>query len=403
MKIKLIISLLLMLLSPLPLFAQTAANFEEWRKKMVQEEIANAGVKNERVIEAMRNTPRHEFVPLKIRAKVQIVPITTWPCRSAKGKPSPPPFIVAYMTEATRSAADRPRAGDRHRQRLSSGGAQSAGQGSLHHRDRREAGQDMRRKTLERLKYANVHTKIGDGYKGWPEKAPFDKIIVTCSPEKVPEALVAQLKEGGRMVIPVGQRYQQTMYLLKKETASWSRNRCKPTLFVPMTGEAESKRELKPDAANPQLLNGGFEETVGDPPEATGWHYPRQMKLAEDGSAPEGKRYAKFSNSEPGRNCQVSARLRGGRAEGKIFRRFASTSPARISITRRCRTRNRRESINRCSSSSSTTTPAQRSTKKPSAHGAARSIGKRRPAASKSPRKPANASSASACSARPAN
>ena len=71
-------------------------------------------------------------------------------------------------------------------------------------------------RTLKRLRYNNVHVRIGDGFLGWPEKAPFDKIIVTCSPENVPQPLVQQLKDGGRMVIPVGQRYQQTLYLMKK-------------------------------------------------------------------------------------------------------------------------------------------------------------------------------------------
>ena len=94
---------------------------------------------------------------------------------------------------------------------------------------------------MKRLHYDNVHVKVGDGYQGWPEHAPFDKIIVTCSPEKVPPALVEQLKEGGRMVIPVGERYQQTLYLLKKTDGKMVSEALQPTLFVPMTGEAEAE------------------------------------------------------------------------------------------------------------------------------------------------------------------
>ena len=96
--------------------------------------------------------------------------------------------------------------------------------------------------TLKRLKYTNVFVKIGDGYLGWPEHAPFDKIIVTCSPEKVPQPLIDQLKEGGRMIIPVGERYQQVFHLLKKQDGKLINEALRPTLFVPMTGKAEESR-----------------------------------------------------------------------------------------------------------------------------------------------------------------
>ena len=105
--------------------------------------------------------------------------------------------------------------------------------------------------TLHRLGYGNVHTRIGDGYLGWPEFAPFDKIIVTCSPERVPEALVAQLREGGRIVIPLGDRYQQTLCLLKKTAGRLQTVALEPTFFVPMTGRAEELRRRSRTRAFP--------------------------------------------------------------------------------------------------------------------------------------------------------
>jgi protein-L-isoaspartate(D-aspartate) O-methyltransferase len=282
---------------------------------MVQEEIVEGGVKNERVIDAMRKTPRHEFVPLKDSHGQDLRKMAYYDMALpiGEGQTISAPFIVAYMTEAI-----DPQPADRVLEIGTGSGYQAAVLSPLvkevYTIEIVEKLGKTATKVLDRLKYNNVHTKIGDGYKGWPDKAPFDKIIVTCSPEKVPDALVAQLKEGGRMVIPVGQRYQQTMYLLKKVGGKLEQESLKPTLFVPMTGEAEKKREVKPDPENPRLLNGGFEETVGDPHEVTGWHYPRQMKLVEEKSSPEGKQFAKFSNSEPGRNCQV---LQGFAVDGR--------------------------------------------------------------------------------------
>lgn len=169
-------------------------------------------------------------------------------------------------------------------------------------------------RTLKRLRYDNVHCKVGDGFLGWPEHAPFDKIIVTCSPERVPRPLVEQLREGGRIVIPVGERYQQTMYVLKKQQGKLVAEALRPTLFVPMTGRAEDRRQVQPDPTNPTLVNGGFEEVMGEPPSAAGWHYQRQMEVIEADDAPEGKRYARFENAEAGRGCQA---LQGLAVDGR--------------------------------------------------------------------------------------
>ena len=192
--------------------AQTAAALEAARNAMVNKEIVGAGVKNPRVIEAMRTTPRHEFVPLAKRRYAYLdmaLPI-------GNGQTISPPFIVAYMTEAL-----DPKPTDRvleigNRKRIPGGRLAQPRPRRLHDRNRRAAGKKAA-KVFEKLKYDNVHAKVGDGFQGWPEHAPFDKIIVTCSPERVPVPLFQQLREGGRMVIPVGERYQQTLYLLTKK------------------------------------------------------------------------------------------------------------------------------------------------------------------------------------------
>ena len=94
---------------------------------------------------------------------------------------------------------------------------------------------------MERLGYKNVHVKVGDGYKGWPEHAPFDAIIVTCAPDHVPQPLVAQLKEGGRMVIPVGGYGAQELYLLEKRNGELRQSAVLAVHFVPMKRETPQK------------------------------------------------------------------------------------------------------------------------------------------------------------------
>jgi protein-L-isoaspartate(D-aspartate) O-methyltransferase len=159
-------------------------------------------------------------------------------------------------------------------------------------------------KVLKDQKFNNVHCKIGDGYKGWPEHAPFDKIIVTCSPEKVPQPLIDQLKEGGKMIIPLGERYEQVFYMFEKRQGKLEKTRLIPALFVPMTGDAEKNRDVQPDPRHPEIHNGGFEIENAEDGRPTGWHYQRQLTLEKDG-APEGKAFVTFTNKEPGRGAMM--------------------------------------------------------------------------------------------------
>jgi protein-L-isoaspartate(D-aspartate) O-methyltransferase len=296
--------------------AQSLRDWQRLASKMVDEEIVAAGVKNERVIRAMRETPRHEFVPANQRKFAyydMALPI-------GEGQTISPPFIVASMTEAI-----DPQPADRVLEIGTGSGYQAAVLGPLV-RDvyTIEIVEPLARRAervLQRLDYKHVHTRTGDGYQGWPEAAPFDKIIVTCSPEKVPQPLVDQLKDGGWMVIPVGQRYQQTLYLMRKVAGELQRVALRATLFVPMTGEAESQRRVKPDPNNPQLVNGGFEETIRREEgreQPSSWHYERQLTLARD-SAPEGKQFATFRNEVPGRAAHA---LQGFAVNGREVSRL---------------------------------------------------------------------------------
>jgi len=289
--------------------AQGRDLFADARDLMVDEEIVAAGVTNARVIEAMRTTPRHEFVSIvqrKLAYFDMALPI-------GDSQTISPPFVVALMTEAL-----DPQPTDRVLEVGTGSGYQAAVlSGLVKEVYSIEIVAPLGRqaaRTLERLHYDNVHPKIGDGFQGWPEHAPFDKIIVTCSPELVPGPLVDQLKEGGRMVVPVGQRYQQTLYLLKKKDGRLVGEKLRPTLFVPMTGRAEDKRSVLPDPTKPEIANGDFEQTIGDPPRIAGWHYVRQAELITDGNAPEGDTFITFRNAEPGRGCRA---LQGFAVDGR--------------------------------------------------------------------------------------
>ncbi|HEV3137058.1 MAG TPA: protein-L-isoaspartate(D-aspartate) O-methyltransferase [Pirellulales bacterium] len=310
-----------------------AKDFAVERNRMVDEEIVAAGVKDPRVIKAMRDTPRHEFVALSSRGNAYFdmaLPI-------GERQTISPPFIVAYMTEQL-----LPQPNDIVLEIGTGSGYQAAVLSPLvkevYTIEIVKPLGDRAKSRLKRLKYANVQAKVGDGYQGWPEHAPFDKIIVTCSPDKVPPQLVEQLREGGRMIVPEGERFQQTLYLFQKKDGKLTKAALLPVLFVPMTGKAEEGRQVQPDPANPAIHNGGFEEVVaaknepGSPesvsanpggasdaqansePTPAGWYYQRQLKLVDDKSAPEGTHYVTFSNSQSGRGAQA---LQGLAVDGR--------------------------------------------------------------------------------------
>ncbi len=291
-----------------------ASDFAERRNRMVDEEIVRAGVKDPRVIQSMRDTPRHEFVLASSRADAYY----DMAIAIGQGQTISPPFVVAYMTEQL-----APKPTDRVLEIGTGSGYQAAVLSPLvkdvYTIEIKKPLGDHAARTLKRLKYANVHAKVGDGYQGWPEFAPFDKIIVTCSPDHVPPKLVEQLREGGRLIVPQGERYRQTLYLFEKQDGKLKKTALLPTLFVPMTGAAEAKRQVKPDGTHPTIDNDGtFEqlETASEQdkenkagPETNaipkGWYYLRQMQLVEGKEAPEGSHYIAFNNSEPSRGSQA--------------------------------------------------------------------------------------------------
>jgi protein-L-isoaspartate(D-aspartate) O-methyltransferase len=204
------------------------------RHRMVKQTIEARGVLDDRVLAAMRRVPRHEFIPPDVRA------------RAYEDRPLPighdvtisQPYIVAAMTEAAQVAP-----GERVLEVGTGSGYQAAVLAELGAEVysieiiapiAKRASAD-----LARLGYTKVQLRIGDGYRGWPEAAPFDAIVVTAAPEEVPQPLVDQLAVGGRMVIPVGVQGDQQLRVITRERDRTTSEILMDVGFVPMTGEAE--------------------------------------------------------------------------------------------------------------------------------------------------------------------
>jgi protein-L-isoaspartate(D-aspartate) O-methyltransferase len=207
--------------------------FKLKRYSMVEDQIVARGVKDVRVLEAMRKVPRHLFVP---PSEVEHAYVDS-PLPIGNGQTISQPYIVALMTELLQLK------GDEKVLEIGTGsGYQAAILAELckevYTIEIIDALAKRAAATLNALGYKNIKVKTGDGYKGWEEYAPFDAIIVTAAPEEVPPPLLEQLKEGGRLVIPLGEYFQE-LYLITKEKGEIKKKSIIPVRFVPMTGEAK--------------------------------------------------------------------------------------------------------------------------------------------------------------------
>lgn len=207
--------------------------FEATRLRMVEDQIRSRGIRDERVLTTMETVHRHHFVVLTDQSSVY----NDNPLPIGFGQTISQPYIVALMTEALEIEPD-----DRVLEIGTGSGYQSAILSKLAREvysvEFVETLGHTAKRQLAAIGCHNVHVRIGDGYVGWPEKAPFNSIVVTAAPNEIPETLVDQLLTGGRLVIPVG-RHHQELILLHKEEGGVRREKLADVRFVPMVKKRE--------------------------------------------------------------------------------------------------------------------------------------------------------------------
>ena len=215
-----------------------ADEYSAARKRMVEQQLQGYGrnITHPGVLKTMAEVPRHEFVPERLREDAY----EDTPLPIGFGQTISQPYVVAFMTEKL-----DPKPTDKVLEIGTGSGYQAAVLSPLvaevYSIEIVEPLGQRAKADLQRLGFSNVQVRIGDGYKGWPEAAPFDVVIVTAAPEHVPQPLVDQLREGGRMIIPVGPLSDQNLYLMTKRGGKLERRAVLPVRFVPMTGEAQRR------------------------------------------------------------------------------------------------------------------------------------------------------------------
>jgi len=205
--------------------------FAQERRALIAE-LRAQGIHDERVLAALGRVPRHVFVPPELLSYAYV----NQPLPIGCGQTISQPYIVALSTEALALSPT-----DRVLEIGTGSGYQTAILAELAEEvytvERLPELSEAARKRLSALGYTNVHFRVGDGTKGWPEKAPFDAILVTAAAPKPPKSLLDQLAEGGRMVIPTGGRTSQDLWLLRKRDGRLERIYLCPCTFVPLVGE----------------------------------------------------------------------------------------------------------------------------------------------------------------------
>lgn len=205
--------------------------FEAQRQRMVDEHIASRGIRDRAVLGAMRETPRHLFVPEHLRSEAY----DDHPLPIGRGQTISQPYIVALMSEML---------GPGPNLRVLEIGTGSGYQAAILSKLFKEvytieilpALAEQAQAVFRQLKLQNIHTRVGDGYQGWPEQAPYDRVLLTAAPPEIPSALIDQLAPGGRLVGPVGaDPLAQYLVVVEKDKAGKTRRRVSyPVRFVPM-------------------------------------------------------------------------------------------------------------------------------------------------------------------------
>jgi protein-L-isoaspartate(D-aspartate) O-methyltransferase len=206
-----------------------AQDWDPMRETMVRDQIERRGIRTPAVLKALRETPRHLFVPEALRRSAY----SDYPLPIGHGQTISQPYIVASMTDLLGV-----RRTDKVLEIGTGSGYQTAVLAQLGAKVySMEIVEPLAKEAAARLKemgYHNVEVRAGDGYRGWPEQAPFDRIIVTAAPPELPRALIQQLKNGGRMVAPVGREWQELVVVDKDLDGHVRQHTEYPVIFVPM-------------------------------------------------------------------------------------------------------------------------------------------------------------------------